>query len=156
MPSLILVHEVTGLAGIISGVIAIAGILFRKPMAFWNAIFLLTTAAACLTGFVFLPIDGVTSAQIVGFFLIFLLAVATYARYVRHLDEGWNQIHALTTVGAVFLNVLITFAQTFLHVRTLRVLAPNQHSPVYLTVKLSLLLAFIVIALVAAKRTDRS
>lgn len=156
MSILILAHVVTGLVGIISGFIAIGGIFLRKPMPVWNALFLLTTAAACGTGFVFLPEDGVTSAQLVGFFLVFLLAVAAYALYVQHLNGSWNQVYALTTVGAVFLNVLITTAQSFLHIRVLRELAPTQQSGVFLAVKFSLLLVFVVIAITATRGTGRS
>ncbi len=81
----------------------LVGIVYRKPMACWNALFLLMTAAACATGFVFLPTDGVTSAQLVGFFLTFLLALNAYARYVRRLEGSWNQVYALAVVGALFL-----------------------------------------------------
>src|SRR5205823_263890 len=138
MSNLILAHVVTGLAGIASGLIAVTGMFYRKRMACWNAVFLLTTVAACATGFVFLPTDGVTSAQLVAFFLTFLLAVAAYARYVRRLDGSWNQVYAFTAVGALFLNVLITTAQSFLHIRALNALAPTQHSPVYVAVKFTL------------------
>jgi hypothetical protein len=156
MSLLILAHVVTGLTGIASGLVAVAGIFFGKRMAWWNAVFLLTTAAACATGFVFLPTDGVTSAQLVAFFVTSLLAAAAYARYVRRLDGSWNQVYAFTVVGALFLNVLITTAQSFLHIPALKALAPTQGSPVYVAVKVVLLLVFIVVALFAAKRAGRS
>ena len=95
MSNLILTHVVTGLAGIASGLFAVGGMFYRKRMAWPNAVFLLTTAAACATGFVFLPTDGVTSAQLVSFFVTFLLAVAAYARYARRLGGSWNQLIAL-------------------------------------------------------------
>jgi hypothetical protein len=154
--TLIVAHVVTGLAGIALGLICIAGIFYRKSMDRSNVAFLLATAMACGTGLVFLPISGVTSAQLVAFFLTFLLSVAAYARYVRHLEGSWNSIYALTAVGAVYLNVLITTAQFFLHVRVLKELAPTQDSPIYVAVKLVLLLLFIVIALFAAKRAGQS
>jgi hypothetical protein len=156
MSALILAHVVLGLAGIASGLIVVAGVLYRKPVAFWNIVFLSTTAAACATGFVFLPSNGVTSAQLVSFFVVFLLAVAAYARYSQRLAGGWNQVFALTTVGALFLNCLITTAQSFLHIRALKALAPTQHSPVYVGVKVALLLGFILLALATAKRAGRS
>lgn len=153
---LIIAHVLTGLAGIALGLISIAGIFYRKSLNRSNALFLSTTAMACGTGLVFLPIDGVTSAQLVDFFLTFLLAVAAYARYVRRLEGSWNPIYALTAVGAVYLNVLITTAQSFLHVRVLKELAPTQDSPIYVAVKVVLLMLFIVIALMAAKRAGNS
>ncbi len=134
----------------------LVGIVYRKPMACWNALFLLMTAAACATGFVFLPTDGVTSAQLVGFFLTFLLALNAYARYVRRLEGSWNQVYALAVVGALFLNILITTTQSFLHIRALRALAPTEHSPVYVAVKLALLAVFVVVALLTARRAGHS
>jgi hypothetical protein len=156
MSTLILAHVVTGLAGIASGLIVVAGIFYGKRMACPNAVFLFATAAACATGFVFLPAGGVTSAQLVAFFLVFLLTTAAYARYVRRLHGSWNQVYALATVGALFLNILITTAQSFVHVRVLKTLAPTEHSPVFVAVKLVLLLLFIVVALVTARRAGRS
>ena len=156
MSTLIHAHVATGLVGIASGLIAVAGMFYRKRMAFWNAVFLSTTAAACATGFVFLPSGGVTSAQLVAFFLSFLLGVAAYARYVQRLDGSWNQIYAFSAVGALFLNVLITTAQSFLHIRALKALAPAQQSPLFVAVKVTLLLLFIVLALITAKRAGHS
>lgn len=155
MSTLILAHVVTGLVGIASGLIAVGGIFYGRRLAGWNLVFLLMTAAACATGFVFLPSDGVTSAQLVGFFTVFLLAIAGYARYGRGLAGSWNQVYAFTAVGALFLNILITTAQSFLHIPALRALAPTQQSPVYVAVKVTLFLVFIMIALAAAKRAGR-
>ncbi len=53
--TLILVHVVTGLAGIAAGLTAIGGMFCGRRLAWVNAIFLLMTAEACATGFVFLP-----------------------------------------------------------------------------------------------------
>jgi drug/metabolite transporter (DMT)-like permease len=155
MSILILTHVVTGLGGIASGLIVLVGTFLRKRMPGWNALFLLTTAAACATGLVFLPIDGVTSAQVVDFFSVFLLVVATYARYVRRLHGGWNQVYAVTAIAAVFLNVLIATAQSFLHFRLLKAVAPSQRSPVFVAVKVTLLSLCLAIAFVLAKRAGR-
>jgi hypothetical protein len=156
MSTLIFLHVFFGLTGIAAGLVAVAGVFYRKRMAFWNAVFLATTAAACATGFVFLPLGGVTSAQLVAFFLTFLLVLAAYARYVRHLGGSWIQVYAFTAVGALFLNLLIATAQSFLHLQVLKALAPTQHSPVYVAVKLTLLLTFVVIAFVVARRAATS
>jgi hypothetical protein len=156
MSSLILAHIVTGLAGIASGLVVVAGITTGRRVAWLNAVFMLTTLAACGTGFVFLSTDGVTSAQLVSFFITFLLLVAAYAFYVGRLEGGWNPIYALTVVGVLFLNVLITTTQTFLHVAALRAIAPTERSPVYVAVKLTLLCVFVVVAIVAARVAGRS
>ena len=152
MSTLVVSHVVTGLAGIASGLIAVIGIHLNRQLAVWNALFLLTTMAACATGFVFLPTDGITSAQLVAFFLTGLLVVAAYARYVKHLAGSWNPVYGFMAVGALFLNVLITTAQSFVHIQVLKAWAPTQESPLFVVVKIALLLMFIVIALLTARR----
>lgn len=151
MSNLILAHVVTGLAGIAAGLIVVAGIVRGRRVRGMGAVFILTTLAACGSGFVFLPTDGMTSAQAVAFFITVLLVVAAYAHYVRRLEGSWLQIYALTAVGALFLNVLITVTQTFLHVPSLNAIAPTEDSPVYVAVKLATLCVFIVVAIVAAR-----
>jgi len=156
MSNLILAHVVTGLAGIASGLIVVGGITLGWRVRWMDAVFMLTTFAACATGFVFLPTDGVTSAQLVGFFTTFLLIIAAYARYIGRLRGSWIQIYALTAVGALFLNTLITITQTFVHVRSLNAIAPAERSPLYVAVKLTALYVFIVVAIVAARLARRS
>jgi hypothetical protein len=152
MSALVLAHILTGLLGDLTGLIALAGLLRRKRLAAVNAIFLLSTFLACATGFPFLPTDGVTSAQLVSFFVTALLALACYARYRRHLARPWESVYALAATGAVFLNLLITTTQSFLHIPALHALAPKETSPLYVVLKLTLLTAFITLALLTLKR----
>ena len=156
MSNLIVAHVVSGLVGIACGVFVVAGIMVGWRRVGWvEAGFMLATLGACGTGFVFLPTDGVTSAQLVAFFVTGLLGIAAYANYVGRLVGGWNPVYALTVVGALFLNVLITTTQTFLHVAALRAIAPSEQSPVYVAVKIGLLCVFVVVAIVAARVAGR-
>jgi hypothetical protein len=156
MSNLVLAHVVSGLAGIVSGLVIVGGITVGRRVTTWlNAVFILTTFGACGTGFVFLPVDGVTSAQLVSFFITLLLLIGAYAFYARRLVGSWNPIYALTVVGALFLNTLITTTQTFLHVAALRAIAPTERSPIYVAVKLTLLCVFLVIAMVVARVAGR-
>ena len=155
MPTLVLVHVVTGLVGIAAGLIALAGAFRRRPMPRGNALFLLATAAADATGLAFLPVDGMTSAQAVDLFSVALLAVAAYARYRRRLTGGWGQVYVVAAVAALFLNVLIATAQSFLHVRALHALAPSQASPVFVGIKVGLLVGFGGTAVVLTRRAGR-
>jgi magnesium-transporting ATPase (P-type) len=159
MSNLILAHVVTGLAGIAAGLVIVGRIMTRRRVKRLNglfAVFIVTTLAACGTGFVFLPTQGVTSAQLVGFFITFLVSIAAYAFYVGRLEDGWNPIYALTVVGVLFLNTLITTTQTFLHLPALNAIAPTEQSPVYVVVKITLLCVFLVVAVVAARRASPS
>ena len=155
MSTLTLFHVATGLVGIASGLVALAGAFRGRRMARWNALFLSTTAAASATGLVFLPAVGLTSAQAVALFSAALLAVAAYARYARRLAGGWNQIYVLAAVAAVFLNVLIATAQSFQHVHALQVLAPTQHSPLFVGLKVALLAVFGAVAIALVRRAGR-
>lgn len=152
MNVLILLHVVSGLLGISSGLVAVAGMFRRNRMPRWNAIFLTTTLAAAVTGFCFFPVDGFTSAQLVGVFCTILLALATYGRYFRHLAGSWDKVYIITAVEALYLNCLIAIAQSFQHFRWLRNVAPTQSSPVYVIIKWMLLISFIVIGFLAVKR----
>ena len=155
MSILILIHVVTGLVGIAAGIVVLAGTFLRQRMARWNALFLSATAAASATGLAFPPTGGMTSAQVVALISIAFLGLAAYARYVRRLDGGWNQIYAFTAVAALFLNVLIATAQSFLHFRFLKAIAPTQHGPAYVAVKVMLLVLFAATAVVVARRGGR-
>jgi hypothetical protein len=126
MKTLVLVHIVAGLIGILSGAVVVAGMFIRKSRKNWVAVFLSATLLACATGFVFLPVDGFTSAQLVGLFCSILLGFATYAFYVQRLAGNWNQVYRVAAVGALYLNLLIAITQSFLHIQFLKELAPTQ------------------------------
>ena len=85
-----------------------------------------------------------------------LLAAAAYARYRRRLAGGWAQVYVVAAVAALFLNVLIATAQSFLHVHALHALAPSQASPVFVGIKVGLLLLFGGTAVVLIRRGGRA
>jgi hypothetical protein len=153
MNSLVLIHVISGLIGIVCGLVVVAGMFSQKNMSGWTGIFLTTTLTACITGFCFLPVDGFTTAQLVGVFTTILLGLAIYARYVQQLAGNWNQMYIITIVAALYLNVLIATAQSFQHLRFLRRLAPTQSSPAYIIIKTISLMLFIVIGFFAVKRS---
>ena len=153
---IVIVHMLSGLTGIVSGLVVVGGMFARKRMRKWVAVFLSATLAACVTGFYFLPVGGFTSAQCVGLFCSILLGMASYAFYIQELAGNWNQVYAVAVVEALFLNVLIAIAQSFQHFRFLKDLAPTQSSPIYVAVKLALLILFIAIGVLAAKRAGHA
>src|SRR5689334_20282505 len=72
-----LVHVVISLIAIVTGFIAVFGMLQSKPMPGWTAIFLWTTVLTSVTGFMF-PFSGVTPGIIVGIISMVLLAIALF------------------------------------------------------------------------------
>jgi hypothetical protein len=153
MNILIAIHVTSGLIGIAAGLIVVAGMFRRKAMNRWFAIFLATTSTAICVGFYFLPIYGFTTAQLVSVFTTVFLLVAAYARYFRRSAGSWNQICAVSTVAALYLNVLITITQSFQHVRFLRSFSTVPGIPVYVIIKFAALFLFIAIGFFAARRS---
>ena len=79
-----IIHVVISLLAIASGFVVVFGLIAGRHLTAWTAFFLATTIATSVTGFGF-PIHGVTPGIVLGVISLVVLAVALYARYVRHL-----------------------------------------------------------------------
>ena len=75
-----LIHVIISLAGILSGCVVLSGMLKAKWLDGWTAIFLATTVATSVTGFLF-PIHGFTPALGTGIVSMVVLAVALTGAY---------------------------------------------------------------------------
>ena len=146
-----LVHVLLSLAGIASGLVVVFGLLTGKRLDGWTALFLATTVATSLTGFGF-PFDQLLPSHKVGIISLAVLAVAILARYAFHLRGVWRRIYVTTAVAALYLNVFVGVVQAFLKVPALHALAPKQTEPPFLVTQLVVLVLFIVIGIMAAKR----
>lgn len=149
MSPLTLVHVLIGLIGILTGLIAVFGMIAGKRLDGWNSIFLVTTALTSITGF-FFPFHKVTPGIILGVISMVVLAVAIPARYVKHLDGGWRKIYAFTASLALYLNVFVLVAQLFLKVPSLHALAPTGSEPPFLISQCVVLALFFVLTVAAA------
>src|SRR5437588_9844694 len=118
-----LVHVLLSLAGIGTGFIIVYGMLTRKRLGGWTAIFLVTTVLTSLTGFLF-PVEHILPSHVVGIVSLVALAGAIAARYVLHLARAWRSIYAACAVLALYLNVFVLVAQIFLKVPAAQALAP--------------------------------
>ena len=146
-----LVHVLLSLVGIASGLVVVFGLLTGKRLDGWTALFLATTVATSLTGFGF-PFDHLLPSHKVGIISLVLLAFAILARYAFHLRGVWRRIYVTTAVAALYLNVFVGVVQAFLKVPALHALAPKQTEPPFLVTQLVVLVLFIVIGIMAAKR----
>jgi len=146
-----LVHVLLSLVGIASGLVVVFGLLTGKRLDGWTALFLATTVATSLTGFGF-PFDQLLPSHKVGIISLVLLAFAILARYAFHLRGVWRRIYVTTAVAALYLNVFVGVVQAFLKVPALHALAPKQTEPPFLVTQLVVLVVFIVIGIMAAKR----
>jgi len=146
-----LVHVLLSLVGIASGLVVVFGLLTGKRLDGWTALFLATTVATSVTGFGF-PFDHLLPSHKVGIISLVVLTVAILARYAFHLAGGWRRIYVISAVTALYLNVFVGVVQAFLKVPALKALAPKQTEPPFLVTQLAVLVIFIGVTILAAKR----
>lgn len=145
------VHVVISLIGIATGLLVLTGMLSSNRLSLWTAVFLVTTVLTSVSGFLF-PSSGFTPAQGFGYLSLLLLAIALAALYVFHLADAWRWIYVATAVTALYLNCFVLIVQMFQKLPTLNALAPNQSEPPFQIAQGLLLLAFIVLGALAARR----
>ena len=144
-----LVHVILSLIGILTGFVAVFGMISGKRLDGWTAIFLLTTALTSITGF-FFPFHAVTPGIILGIISLVVLAVAIPARYVKHLAGAWRKTYAITATIALYLNVFVLVAQLFMKVPALHAMAPKGFEPPFLVSQIIVMAVFVVLAIAAA------
>jgi hypothetical protein len=146
-----LVHVIISLIGIVSGFVALIGMLNGKRLDRWNAVFLITTIATSVTGFGF-PIHKIGPPHIVGVISLIVLMIAVLARYSFRLAGGWRRTYVITAAIALYLNVFVGVVQSFQKIRALNALAPKGSEPPFVIAQLFVIVLFVVLATLAAKR----
>jgi hypothetical protein len=149
MPPFTLFHVVISLLGILTGLIAVFGMIAGKRLEGWTAVFLATTALTSITGF-FFPFHKLLPSHILGVISLFVLAIAIPARYLKHLEGGWRRTYVITSTIALWLNVFVLVAQLFMKVPSLHVMAPNGSEPPFLISQVVVMAVFIVLTIAAA------
>jgi MFS family permease len=81
-----------------------------------------------------------------------VLAVAIFARYIRHLAGAWRWIYVVGAVVSLYLNVFVGVVQAFQKLSPLKVPAPTQSEPPFLLTQVVVMGLFITLAIVAARR----
>ncbi|HWD90829.1 MAG TPA: hypothetical protein VG938_00640 [Verrucomicrobiae bacterium] len=149
------IHIGISLAGILSGVIVLAGLINSKRLEGWTAIFLFTTVLTSVTGF-FFPFHHLTPALALSFVSLIILVIAIYARYLRRLAGGWRKAYVISAMTALYCNVFVLIVQLFQKVAALKEMAPTQKEPPFAITQLICLGFFIAMtALAAIKFRDR-
>jgi hypothetical protein len=148
IPAFTLLHVIITLIAIGSGLIAVGGMFASNRLPGTSALFLLTTVVTSLTGFLF-PIHGFTPALGVGIISCVILAIALFAYYSKHLMGEWRWIYVITAVTALYFNVFVLIAQSFVKVAALSALAPTQSDPPFVITQIAVLAVFILIGTIA-------
>jgi len=151
MTTFTFVHVVLSLIGIFSGFIVMFGLFAAKRLDGWTAIFLVSTVATSVTGFL-LPFHRFLPSHAVGIVSLLVLAVAVLARYAFHLAGAWRRTYAVSAVIALYLNVFVLIAQAFQKVPALKAMAPMQSEPPFLVTQLVVLVLFVGLTIAAARR----
>ena len=146
-----IVHVVLSLVGIGSGFVVLYGLLTRKRLERWTALFLASTVATSVTGFGF-PFDHVLPSHVVGVISLLVLAMAIVARYALRLNGAWGRLYVITATVALYLSVFVLVVQLFQKVPTLKALAPTQSESPFVLAQLSVLALFVAVSAVAAVR----
>lgn len=144
-------HVLISLIGIGSGFVAIFGMLAAKRLDRWTLLFLSTTVATSVTGFMF-PFHKLLPSHVVGLVSLVVLALAIVARYRRHLSGAWRWTYVVTAVLAQYLNVFVLIVQLFRRVPALKAMAPTQTEPPFLIAQVVVMALFVVLGVLAAKK----
>ena len=151
LPTFTLFHVIISLVGIATGLVVVFGMLSAKRLPRWTAVFLITTIATSVTGFMF-PATKLLPSHIVGIISLVVLAIALLAIYVRHLAGAWRAIYVVTAVIALYLNVFVAVVQSFLKVPALHALAPTGTETPFKIAQALVLVIFIAIGWLAVRR----
>jgi hypothetical protein len=146
-----LLHVAISLVGIFTGFAVTLGLLKSQRMDATTAIFLVTTAATSVTGFLF-PVHHIMPSHVVGIISIIALSVTAYARYQRGLTGAWRRVYAAGAVFSFYLNFFVLVAQAFAKIPALTALAPTQSEPPFAIAQGVVLIAFAVVGVMAIIR----
>jgi hypothetical protein len=152
MTTLTLVHVAISLIGIGSGFVVLLGFLAARRLDGWTALFLASTVATSVTGFLFFPFHHFLPSHAVGIISLLVLVVAIYARYPRRLAGAWRSIYVVAAAIALYLNVFVGIVQAFEKKAALKAMAPTQSEPPFVITQLVIMALFIVLTVIAIKR----
>lgn len=145
-----LLHVIISLVGIAAGLVVMTGLFGSNRMTGWTALFLVTTIATSVTGFLF-PFTTLLPSHMVGILSLVLLAIALFALYGGRLSGLWRWVYVVTAMLSLYLNVFVLVVQGFQKVGPLKALAPTGSEPPFLVAQGLLLVLFAVVIIGAVR-----
>src|SRR5258708_16613215 len=143
MTTFTFVHVAISLVGILSGLVVLFGLIAGKRLDGWTALFLGTTVATDVTGYLF-EFHKLLGCHVVGAISVVVVAIAILARYSRHLTGGWRRTYVISVVIALYLNVFVLIVQLFEKVPALNALAPTQSEPPFKITQVVVMAVFVL------------
>ena len=144
-------HVILSSVGLVTGLVALIGMLRGQLLHGWMIAFLVTTILTSLSGFPLEPF-GFDPPRAVGILSLVLLAAALASLYGFHLTGLWRWIFVFGAVASFYLNIFVGVVQAFKHVSFLQPLAPTQSEPPFAIVQGIALLIFIVLGFLCLRR----
>jgi hypothetical protein len=144
-------HVFLSLVGLGAGLFVLFGLLNSRRLSILTSLFLITTAATSLTGFLF-PFKGVTPGITLGILSMIALILAIVALYVKGLAGAWRGTYVISACLAYYFNFFVLIAQSFAKVPALHSIAPTQASPGFGITQLAVLIIFILLTIRAFKK----
>ncbi|MGB7134979.1 MAG: hypothetical protein WBD46_06805 [Acidobacteriaceae bacterium] len=144
-------HVAISLIAIAAGFLVVFGMMASKRWPLLTAMFLITTAATSVTGFMF-PFHGVTPGIVVGILSMVVLLFAAVALYGGHLAGGWRSTYIVTAIVALYLNFFVLIVQSFEKVPALHALAPTGKEMPFKLAQLAALVVFVVLTILAMRK----
>jgi hypothetical protein len=144
-------HVALSPVGIFTGFVVLFALLNAKQSNGWTATFLSAMAGTSVTGFLF-PFHRFLPSHANGVVSLLVLAVTIPALYVFHLAGPWRRTYVVGAVIALYLNVFVLIAQFFMKIPALKALAPTQSEPPFFGTQVVVMLIFIVLGVLGAKR----
>ena len=140
MTTLTFIHVVISLVAIVSGLVVLADLIRSRWQGGLTALFLATTIATSVTGFLF-PVDRFLPSHVFGILSLLVLGIALAAAYRHHLAGRWRGTYIVSAVFALYLNVFVLIVQAFQKVPGLNALAPTQSETPFVVAQVAALLA---------------
>jgi hypothetical protein len=152
-------HVIISLVAIISGVIIALGMLGARRMPGMTALFLITTVATSVTGFMFdTPVDAprvigsLDPPKVVGVISLIFLILAILALYSYKLAGAWRGVYVISAIVALYFNCFVLVVQSFQKIAFFHALAPTQKEPPFAVAQVILLLLFVGVGIAAFRK----
>ena len=152
-------HVIISLVAIISGVIVALGMLGARRMPGMTALFLITTVATSVTGFMFdTPVDAprvigsLDPPNVVGVISLIFLILAILALYSYKLAGAWRGVYVISAIVALYFNCFVLVVQSFQKIAFFHALAPTQKEPPFAVAQVILLLLFVGVGIAAFRK----
>ena len=145
------VHVALSLIGISSGVFVLLGMLRSRQGAGVITVFLLSTIATSVTGFLF-PSTHLGPGHLVGAVSLIVLVPTLLALCQHRLTGPWRSIYVIGATTALYLDVVIGVWQAFGKIGVLQARAPSLTALPLVGTQLVVLAVFIVLGALAVKR----